>query len=200
MTNTGRTLASRLASDQPARALSAAQAIDAPWLRCLALSHVARHWPDEKYDGILTEAVRAADSQDEIYEQVAVSAWPIRAYLERGNANPAQALLVKYTRRSNLIANMGSRSEALLLLFQAARPFAQALWHPVFDALVDTAEPSLSWRQGRALKYAAQMIISEDRQLVSDAVQRLSNKEHLGALKAVLDSVSLKQPLPRSFF
>lgn len=95
MTNTGRTLASRLASDQPARALSAAQAIDAPWLRRQALCHVARHWPDEKYDGILTEAVRAADSQDEIYEQVAVSAWPIRAYLERGNANPAQALLVK---------------------------------------------------------------------------------------------------------
>jgi hypothetical protein len=200
MTTAGRTLANRLASDQPERALRVAQAIEAPWFRCQALSHVARYWPDEKYDRILVEAVRAAGSQDDIYKQVAVSAWPIRAYLERGNANPAQALLAKYTPMSNLIANMGSRSEALLLIFQAAKPFAPGLWHPIFDALVDAAEPSLSWRQGRALRYAAEMVVSDDRRLVQGAVQRLSDKKHLGALQTVLEGGGPKQPLPRPFF
>lgn len=195
-----RTLANRLASDQPERALSVARAIEAPWFRCQALSQVARYWPDQKYDHVLVEAVRAADMQDKVYKQVAVSAWPIRAYLERNNVDPARALLTKYIRASAAIANMGSRSEALLIMFQAARPFTLSLWQPVFDALVAASEPSLSWRQGRALKYAAEMAVSDNRKLVQQTIQRLSDDKHLAALHSLLDSERPAQTLPRSFF
>lgn len=195
-----RTLASRLASDQPERALSVARGIEAPWFRCQALSEVARYWPDQKYDHILTEAVRAADMQDEVYKQDAVSAWPIRAYLERNNVGPARVLLTKYIRASASIANMGSRSEALLLVFEAAKPFADSLWQPVFDALVAASEPSLSWRQGRALKYAAEMSVSDNRKLLQQAMQRLSDEKHLAALRSLLHSERRAQSLPRSFF
>jgi len=147
-----RALANRLASDQPERALSVARDIEAPWFRCQAFSQIGRYWPDEDYDRLLAEAVRAADMASEVYQQVAVSAWPVRAYLERGAIDSARALLAKYTDASTAIANLGSRSEALFLVFQAAKPFAPNLWQPIFDALVDAAEPSMSWRQGRASK------------------------------------------------
>lgn len=195
-----RTLANSLASDKPERALSVARGIEAPWFKCQAMSHVARYWPDEKYGQILVEAVRTADLQSETYKQVAVSAWPIRAYVERGNTESARTLITKYAHLANSIVNMGSRSEALLLMFQAAKPSARRLWQPVFDALVGAAEPSLSWRQGRAMKLAAEMLISDDRRLVEGAVQRLSNKKHLAALNALLDSRSPTQMLPRAFF
>jgi hypothetical protein len=194
-----RNLANRLASTQPERALSIARAIEAPWFRCQALSHVARYWPDKKYGHILEEAVRAADSQDETYQRAAVSAWPIRAYLERDDAVPARALLKKYSRAASSIANRGSRSEALFLLFQAAKPFAPDLWQPIFRALVEAAEPSLSWRQGRALRYAANMLICDDRRLVQEAVRQLSELKHLAALQALLDS-DAPQLVPRPFF
>jgi hypothetical protein len=87
MTAAGRTLANRLASDQPAQALRLAQAIEAPWFRSQALSHVGRYWPDETYNRILVEAMRSADAQDGIYKQVAVSAWPIRVF-RRANLTP----------------------------------------------------------------------------------------------------------------
>lgn len=200
MTAKERALSNSLAFDQPKEALRIAEAIEAPWFRSQALSHVGRYWPDEQYERILIAAAQAADSQDEVYKRVAASAWPIRAYLERGNVKPAQALLGKYTAATNQISNMGSRSEALLLLFQAAKPFSSELWRPVFQALVDASDPSLSWRQGRAVLYAAKMIVSDDRQLVQGAVQRLSNEKHFRRLKIALDNSQLKPQLPRQFF
>jgi hypothetical protein len=196
---TARTLANRLALDQPNRALVVARAIESPWFRCQALAQVGRYWPDEKYGSIVKEAVIAADMQDEVYRQVAVSAWPIRCYLERRNVEPARKLLLKYTRASSSIVNMGSRSEALLLLFQAARPFDSDLWRPVFRALIAAGEPSLSWRQGRAISHAAEMVISDDRQLVEEAVRTLSEQKHLSALRALLKG-GTPQQTPRPFF
>jgi hypothetical protein len=195
-----RALANRLASEQPERALSVARAIDTPWFKCQALSHIARYWPDATFGRILEEAVRAADSQDDPYRQVAVSAWPLRGYLERGADQPASALLEKYLRTAGSIANMGSRSEALLLVFQAVKPFAPELWRPAFKALVRAAEPSLSWRQGRALRYASEMVVSDDRRLVQDETRCLSDPKHVASLQAVLNSDISSQALPRPFF
>ena len=183
-----RTLADRLASDQPEQALLVARAIEAPWFRCQALSHVARYWPDERYDRILEEAVRAADAQDQVFNRVAVSAWPIRAYLERGNAPPAKKLLATCTQASSAIENMGSRSEALFALFQASKPFAIDLWQPVFWALVDAAEPALSWRQLRNLKNAVAMVVPDNPGLARQTLEKLFEPKNLSTVRRYLDA------------
>jgi hypothetical protein len=197
LTPTGaRELAGRLALVQPEHALVVAKAIDAPWFRCQALSYVARYWPNDDYAPILKDALRAADSQDQVYNRIAVSAWPIRAYLERGKSLPAQELLLQYRQASGDIENMGSRSEAIFALFQAARPFDSDLWQPVYWALVEAAEPALSWRQLRNLKDAAAMVVSSHPALVHQALEKLSEPKNLAAIRRCLDAPSVVEPRP----
>ena len=191
-----RNLSNRLAMDQPEEALRIAREIQSPWFKCQALSHVARYWPDEKYAKLLEEAVRSADSQDQVFNCVAVSAWPIRAYLERGNPSPAKKLLIKGTQAARTIENMGSRSEALFSIFQAARPFEFELWQPVFLTLVVEAEPASSWRQLRNLKNAAAMVSSEHPALLENALTKLSDVKTPSTVKRYLDEHIHAEPRP----
>jgi hypothetical protein len=132
--------------------------------------------------------VRAADSQDQVFNQVAVSAWPIRAYLERDNSPPAKWLLAKGTQASGTIENMGSRSEALFSIFQASKPFATDLWQPVFCALVEAAEPALSWRQLRNLKNAVAMVADSNPELARRSLDKLSEPKNLSTIRRYLDA------------
>lgn len=193
-----RTLSNRLAPYQPEEALRIARAIKAPWFRCQALSHVARYWPNENYVKLLEEAVRTADLEEQVYNCVAVSAWPIRAYLERDSISSAAKLLAGRTLAAGTIENLGSRSEALFHLFQASRPFDIALWQPVFWALVNTAEPALSWRQRRNLKNAVAMVSSDHPFLANQVVEKLRDPKNLAAVTRYIDErVHLE---PRSYF
>lgn len=199
LTPTGaRELVSRLALAQPEDALSVARGIEAPWFRCQALSHVGRHWPDQTYTRYLEEAIRAADCQDQIFNRIAVSAWPIRAYLERGNPHPAKKLLIEYADISSSIENMGSRSEALFSIFQASKPFDIELWKPVFWALVAAAEPALSWRQLRNLKNAVAIVASDYVELAHQTLERLSEPKNLSTVRRYLDENIVERP--RSYF
>ena len=191
-------LSNRLAGSDPEQALAIAREIEEPWFKCQALSHVARYWPHDDYQSLLKEAVKAADSQGDRYKRVTVSAWPVRAYLERGCATPAKALLERQARESANIENMGSRSEALFMLFQAAKPFAEAIWRPVFWALVEATEPALAWRQRRNLRLAAMMIASDGPALVQKALARLSDGKTISAIKR--DVENRKRAEPRPFF
>jgi len=191
-----RDIAIRLASVRPDEALSVAKGIEAPWFRCQALSHVARHWPDKMYSRLLEEAILAADCQEDVFKRVAVSAWPIRAYLERGNPTPAKELLTKYVAASGAIENMGSRSEALFSLFQASKPFDNGLWQPVFWALVAAAEPALSWRQLRNLRNAVAMVASDNGELVQQAIETLSEPKNLSTVRRYFDKQIRQQPRP----
>jgi len=191
-----RSLANRLAAEQPEQALKIARSIDASWFRCQALSQVARYWPDESYDKILVEAVRAADAQDQVFNQIAVSAWPIRAYLERGNMPPAQKLLAKCIQAAGAIENMGSHSEALFSIFQASKPFSPDLWQPVFAALVEAAEPVLSWRQLRNLKSAVAMVAGSNPDLARRSLDKLSDPKNLSTVRRYLDEAIFAEPRP----
>jgi hypothetical protein len=199
LTPTGqRELSNRLAGSNPERALEVARKINDPWFRCQALSQVARYWPHDDYQRLLKEAVEAADSQDDAYKQVTVSAWPIRAYLERGSLSPAQRLLERYTSAATGIENMGGRSEALFMLFQAAKPFAAELWKPVFWALAAAGEPALAWRQRRNLRLAIAMVALEEPKLAQMALKKLSDEKTISAIKRDLEKQ--RQDKPRPFF
>ena len=199
LTPTGqRQLANRLSGGDPGQALAVARGIKEPWFRCQALSQVARYWPGKDYERLLDEAIAAAETQSDAYKRVTVAAWPIRAYLERGSSSPAKGLLEKYTPVTTNIENMGGRSEALLMLFQAARPFAAELWKPVFWALVEAAEPALAWRQRRNLRLAMTMVSADNPQLIQNALEQLSDEKTISALKRDFDAG--KHAEPRPFF
>jgi hypothetical protein len=191
-----RELAHNLSGTDREKALAVARKIDDAWFRCQALSQVARYWPHPDYQRLLKEAVEAADSQNDPYKQVTVSAWPTRAYLERGSPSPAKGLLEKYTSAAARIQNMGSRSEALFMIFQAAKPFAAHLWRPVFSALVAATEPALAWRQRRNIRDAIAMVVHDDRSLVEKALARLSDEKTLAAIKRDLENGRRVEPRP----
>lgn len=191
-----RSLANRLASELPDEALKVARRIEASWFRCQALAHVARYWPDEKYGGILKEAVDAADEQDQVYNKVAVFAWAIRAYLERGNGQPAKTLLTKGINAVQSIENMGSRSEALFSIFQAAKPFDIDLWQPVFFALIDASEPALAWRQLRNLKNAVAMVAAGNPAIARQSLEKLADPKNISTVVQYLDEGVILEPRP----
>ena len=193
-----RNLSNSLAGENPERALTIARSIEDPWFRCQALSQVARYWPDEKFQPLLREATKAAEEQVNWYKRVSVSAWPIRAYLERGSQSLAKNLLERCTAETINIENMGGRSEAILTLFQAARPFDNGLWEPVFWALIRAAEPSRAWRQLRNVRNAASMIAADNPDLVREAINRLSDVRFVAAVTRDLENHRLAEP--RQFF
>jgi hypothetical protein len=91
---------------------------------------------------------------------------------------------------------MGSRSEALFEIFQASKPFAIALWQPVFWALVDAAEPALSWRQRRNLKSAVAMVASHNPELAHQTLEKLSEPKNLSAVTRCLVAPINIEPRP----
>ena len=199
LTPTGqRSLSEQLLMSDAERALVVARGIEDPWFRCQALSTAGRVWREDAYEGLLKEAVKAADSQENAYQRVTVSAWPIRAYLERGNVKPAKRLLEKYTPDARNIENMGGRSEALLMLLQAARPFAPDLWQLVFWALVQATEPSLAWRQRRNIRIAIKMVAEDHAQLAHEALARLTDEKTIAGINRDLHAGHYVEP--RSFF
>lgn len=198
MSSHDRALAHRLSGSEPEKALAVARRIHDAWYRCQALSQVARYWPHPDYKRLLKEAIEAANSQNDAYMRVTVSAWPIRAYLERGDASPAKGLLERYTTAATHIENMGSRSEALLMIFQAAKPFAPGLWQPVFSALVTATEPAQAWRQRRNVREAMAMVAGDNPTLVEKELARLSDEKTIAAIRKDLEDG--KRAEPRPFF
>ncbi len=99
---------------------------------------------------------------------------------------------------ANNIDNMGGRSEALLMLLQAAKPFGHKLWEPVFWALVQATEPSLAWRQLRNIRNAAAMVAADNPSLVQEAISRISDEKIVAALRR--DVENGKSAEPRQFF
>ena len=195
-----RNLACKLALSDPRKSLALAREVSDPWYRCQALSYVGRYWPGDKFDRILNEAVDSANSQANVYKKVAVAAWPARAFLERGSSKPATRIITQQLLNAPHIENQGGRSEALLILFEAARPFEMAMWQPIFEALVQAAEPALSWRQLRALRDAFAMTIGDHPALSQNALNRIRDERNRKALTKVVEGDVVINRVPRAFF
>ena len=162
------------------------------------MAYVGRYWPESDFGRFLREATKAAESQDNWYKRVTVSAWPIRAYLERDCSPPAQKLLERCIKEVTSIENLGGRSEALTMVFQAAKPFDRSLWEPVFWALVKATEPAIAWRQLRNLRLTAAMVASDHPDLLQKGVESLSDEKIVAAIKR--DVENHKSAEPRPFF
>jgi hypothetical protein len=108
-----------LAKNHPKKALAQARKVDAPWFRAQALSWVAR-FTDGDPAAIAGEAARAAQECDDDYKKAAVRAWEIAALAERGCPGEARSSLSDAVALAKCVEPISSRSEALLLLLQAA--------------------------------------------------------------------------------
>ena len=84
------------------------------------------------------------------------------------------------------------------MLFQAAQPFDQDLWEPVFHALVKATEPALAWRQTRNIRNAIAMVAADNPTLVQEAIKRLTNDKTVAAINRDIDN--RKTAEPRTFF
>ena len=69
---------------------------------------------------IASEAARAAQECEDDYRKSAVRAWEVAALAERGSTAEARKSLSEALKLAKRIESVSSRSEALLLLMQAA--------------------------------------------------------------------------------
>jgi len=193
-----RELAGRLALSDPARALATAKAIQDPWFACQALAWVARYAPDQQFIKIIKESLRVCRNEIDPYRVVAPAAWPIRAIVERNHSELLPSVIPDLLLRANDIENLGSRSEAIFLLFQAVFPAGRENWYPVLQALREASTPLINWRQRRNLCDAVMIVLGEDEQLAGKIIDGMADTK----LKTKLQKISTakKAHTPRPFF
>lgn len=193
-----RDTAGRLAPTDPTRALATARAIKDPWFACQALAWVARYAPEDQFNRIIKEALRVSSDESDPYRVVAPAAWPIRAIVERNRQEMLPSVIPELVKRANDIENLGSRSEALFLLFQAVFPAGRKHWLAVFQSLREASAPLRNWRQRRNLGDALSIVWTEDKPLAQEVVSALEDVKLKTKIEKLLTAE--EQALPRPFF
>jgi hypothetical protein len=152
--------ASRLAKSNPKEALDKAREVSEPWFRAQALAWAAR-FTDSDPISIASEAAKAAGECDDDFKKSAARAWEIAALAERGCTSEARKRLNEVLRQAKDVTPLSSRSEALLLLMQAALKIGREDAENVYEALSTSCSPDDHWRCKRALRDGGKMISGE---------------------------------------
>ena len=145
----------QLAKTDPEQAVKIAGKIQDPWFEAQAWSHLTRHAP--KPLRFSRKAAKAASHGKDDYQRSAVRAWEIAALAEREYQSHAQAALAEAVERAATIEHIGSRSEALVLLFQAAFKISMKDATAVAEVIRNTCDSS-HWRSRRAVEDVSQML------------------------------------------
>ncbi len=146
-----------LAKSNPEKALAEARNVSEPWFRAQALSWVAR-FTDGDPTAITSEAAKAASECDDDYKKSAVRAWEIAALAHRGYLSQARASMNEALALAKCVVPMSSRSEALVLLFQAAMRIGRDEAEKANKILRLSCPPQEHWRCKRALRHAEEML------------------------------------------
>lgn len=149
-----------LAKCRPQDALIQARKVSEPWFRAQALSWVAR-FTDGDPVAVAAEAAKAARSGCDSYQKCAVRAWEIAALAERDYDSEARKCLGECIFLVQTIELISSRSEALLLLLQAAVKIASEDANKVHEILMSLHEPEQHWRIKSAQRDGARIIAGE---------------------------------------
>lgn len=149
--------AAKLARTDARKALATALSVRDPWYRAQALSWVAR-FTDDAPEPIASQAAGAAAACDDDYKRSAVRAWEIAALAERNNLEDAKKALSEAVAAALRVQQSASRSEALLLLMQAAFMISRETAIDVSAALKQCCPIGDHWRCKRAAKQASEML------------------------------------------
>ncbi|MBX3438030.1 MAG: hypothetical protein KF861_11110 [Planctomycetaceae bacterium] len=152
-----RDLVITLVRNNSRKAIDLARRIKEPWYRAQALSWVAR-FTDGNAATIAAEAAKAARACEDDYQKSAVRAWEIAALAERSCLWEARASLSQALAVGKSVKPISSRSEALLLLLQAALRIGPEEAKPVDDALSAYCPVDEHWRAKRAVRDAARIM------------------------------------------
>jgi len=152
--------ASRLAKSNPKKALDTARKVNEPWFRAQALAWVAR-FSDGDTVSIASEAAKAAGECGDDYKKSAARAWEIAALAERGCLSEARKHLSEVLKRAKDVRPASSRSEALLLLLQAAFKIGRKEAEKVYETLRTSCSPDDHWRCKRAIRDGGKMVSGE---------------------------------------
>ncbi len=165
---TERDVACRIARTDFAKALPLARTVSEPWFRCQALAYVARYAPDERVVSSAKQAIAAAATSTEPYIQVAATAWPLRALIERNQAATALQLLPQILELAPKIRQRTSLSDAMFLLWEALFPIGGEARKSMTDILIKSC---VGHRKGEwNLRNATLIVAAED----LEAAQRLA--------------------------
>jgi hypothetical protein len=195
-----RGLVTKMAAVNPLAALESARAITEPWFACQALAWTGRYWPQSDFAKILDEALQTIEQDRDPFRVVAGAAWPIRAFIERGAGERIRNIVPELILRSSEIANMGSRSEALLTLFQAVALAEKDMWRPVLDELVRVSFPFVNWRQPRNLRLVVLMLVNVDNDVAQDVLSGLPDGRLKSQITNRLQTEDSRHHTPRKFF
>lgn len=147
----------QLAKIDARMALAKASSMVDPWFRAQSLSWVAR-FTDADPAPIAAKAAIAAAACDDNYKKSAVRAWEIAALAERNNFVNAKKALREAVELARQVQPSASRSQALLLLMQAAFMIDRDAAANVSVQLTQCCRIGDHWRCKRAASQASQML------------------------------------------
>lgn len=147
----------KLAKTDALKALATANSVEDPWFRAQALSWVAR-FTDSAPEPIAAQAAEAAAACDDDYKKAAVRAWEIAALAERKCLAKAKNALQEALAIARRVQPSASRSEALLILMQAAFTIDRDTAANVSVQLTQCCPITDHWRCRRAARRASQML------------------------------------------
>jgi hypothetical protein len=170
-----RTIACDLAASDTERAVHYAHQIDDPWYACQAFSYCARYGPEADFDRFIQLAFdRAASAADE-YQKLAVTAWPLRALIERYRSEYAKEHFRQLKNMASRVEPLASRAEACFHVWQAVG-VNDALSHEAFPWVLANCHPIRHWRQERAVRRAVIQAITYLGFSRSEAIQHVKNR------------------------
>ena len=184
----------RQARTDPAAALTLARQIPDPWYRTQALAWVARFSPDQAVLPIAAESLHSAASGHDTYQQLAATAWPLRALIERGHHQTAARELQKILARESSITPPSSRSQALFLMLQAVFALGSEVRSDLALRLHRIQADAGHWRTRRNLLDALAMLTAVGDPAATRIASQLPAKEQA---RIATDAATAE---PRPFF
>jgi hypothetical protein len=149
-----------LAKSNPKKALAQARKVNEPWFRAQGLSWVAR-FTDVDPVAVACEAAKAARECEDDYKKSAVRAWEIAALAERDFKREARKSLSDALALGKRVEPVSSRSEALLLLLEAAFRISRDEAKKVYEILKASCPVDEHWRCKRAVRDGERMLSGE---------------------------------------
>lgn len=168
------------------------------WARCQALACVARYGPKHEVATNAERALELAQGGADPYQRVFPAAWPLRALIERDRREPARRILAEVLLQAKKITPMSSRSEALLLIFQAVAVGPACMWRRTFDELIEASTPVEHWRQARNIRDSVLIVAPLDMALARKTVEQLEDDKLKRKLLRKIDAGETRAP--RSYF
>lgn len=168
-----------------------------PWHACQELGWVLRFAPEAMLGSVTEQLRRRATECRDDYQRSAVRAWEIRALAERGLVSEAGAALNEAIYVARQVRPNSSRSEALLLLLQAAHSLGDQAFAPLMAQLFQCQETLCHWRVEMNLVRAMELLAFADSQRAEPYLERAGSAR----LRARIQR-ALQRPIagPRLFF